>query len=182
MGFVYQEVRLAALGVTLLALSGCGSRSRYVALPPFRGYDLSQLLGRLHDLGLRASFPAARATCGTGLPAALIQSPRPPARVKRGSTVMLKFGFSPIPSSSVPNHHARWTTVPRLVGEHPREASADLVAISPCFSLRPAVDTSATELVVVEQSPPAGARVRAFGVLSRRGYRPTTVRLVVAAR
>jgi hypothetical protein len=174
-------VRLAALLVTVLVLSGCGSQA-YVELPPFRGYDLAQLLGRLHGLGLRVSFPEARAACGNGLPAALIRSPRPPARVRRGSTVTLKFGFSPIPSPAVPLHHARWTRVPQLVGLQPRVAAADLVEIWPCFRLRGATATSATTLAVVAQTPRAGTRVPAYGVRVGRGYRPTAVQLTVAAR
>jgi hypothetical protein len=96
--------------------------------------------------------------------------------------VTLKFGVSEIPSQAVPLRHARWTTLPRLVGKHPREASAGLVAIQPCFHLRPAQASSATDLRVVAESPPAGTRPRAFGVRSPRGYRPTTVELTVAAR
>ena len=174
-------MRLAALLVTVLVLSGCGSQPS-VELPPFRGYDLARLLQRLHGLGLRISFPEARAACGNGLPAALIRSPRAPAHVRRGSTVTLKFGISPIPSPSVPIHHARWTRVPQLVGDHPREAEANLVAIWPCFRLLPADSTFPTELVVVAQSPPAGTRVPAYGVRTGRGYRPTTVDVTVAAR
>jgi hypothetical protein len=121
------------------------------------------------------------------LPAALFGSPRTPARVKRGSTVRLKLGFSPIPSPSVPKRHARWTGVPELVGMPYADAATKLVAsvgdaIWPCVHIRGAESTSATQMVVVAQSPPAGTRVRAFGVLSRRGYRKTTVDLTVAAR
>ena len=171
-----------ALAVTVLALASCGSHPRSVQLPAHRGYELAGLLRRLHAAGVRVTFPSTSSPCGNGLRAALIQSPHPPARVRRGDVVILKFGVSEIPSPTYPLHHARWTTVPRLVGKHPRDAAADLTAIWPCFRLRPAKTTTADELFVVAQSPAAGTRVPAYGVRSHGGYRPTTVRLTVAAR
>jgi hypothetical protein len=187
MRLVYQWVKTAGLVVTVLVLAACGSQPRYVELGPLRGYTLNGALRRLHTLGLRASFPSARTPCGDGLPAALFGSPRTPARVKRGSTVPLKFGFSPIPSPSVPKHHVRWTHVPNLVGKPFTEAAPELAAVGPdaiwpCVHIREETSTSSTEMVVIAQNPAGGTRVRAYGVLSRAGYRKTTVDLTVAAR
>jgi beta-lactam-binding protein with PASTA domain len=182
MRFVYQWVKTVGLIGTVLVLASCGSQPRYVELGPLRGYALNDALRKLHDLGLRASFPAAKTPCGDGLPAALFGSPRTPARVKRGSTVPLKFGFSPIPSPSVPIHHARWTHVPALVGKPFTEAASELEAIWPCVHIRGETSTSGTRMVVIAQSPRAETRVPAFGVRVGGGYRPTTVDLTVAAR
>jgi len=175
-------VKRAGLVAIVLILTACGGHARYADLPPYRGYVLDDVLRRLHVVGLRASFPAASTPCGDGLPVAVIPSPRAPARIERGSTVTLKFMFSAIPSPSVPMHHVRWTHVPRLVGEEFRHASANLVAIWPCVHVRAATAISGTRLVVVAQSPRSGTRVPAFGVLSGRGYRPTTVNVTVEAQ
>jgi hypothetical protein len=187
MRLVYQWVKTAGLFVTVLALAGCGSQPRYVELGPLRGYTMNGALRRLHALGLRASFPAWKTPCGDGLPAALFGFPRTPERVKHGSTVRLKFGFTPIPSPSVPKHHARWTHVPNLVGKSFADVTTELAvnerdAIWPCVHIRGEKSTSSTQMVVVAQSPSGGTRVRAYGVLSRAGYRKTTVDLTVAAR
>jgi hypothetical protein len=72
--------------------------------------------------------------------------------------------------------------VPLLVGEDFGEASKKLHAIWPCVDVQLATAVSATRMIVVAQTPPAGTRVRAFGVLSSRGYRPTTVNVTLAAR
>ena len=182
MRLVYQRVSRLALVVTVLALAGCGSHPRSVDLPAHRGYELAGLLRRLHAAGARVTFPASSAPCGNGLRAALVESPQPPARVGRGDVVTLRFGSSEIPSPGFPLHHPRWAYVPQLVGKHPRDADAGLVAMWPCFHLRPAHETTATDLVVVAQSPSAGTRVPAYGVGTQRGYRPTTVQLTIAAR
>jgi hypothetical protein len=181
MRLVYQWVKTAGLFVTVLALAACGSQAR-VDLPSNHGHALDDALRRLHAVGLRASFPATRIPCGDGLPQVDIQSPRAPVRVERGSTVRLKFMPSFIPSPAVPKHHARWTHIPPLVGKEFAPAVAKLNGIWPCVRLRPAAAASATRAVIVAQSPPAGTRVPAFGVMVGRGYRPTTVDLTVAAR
>ena len=169
--------------VAVLALVGCGAQPRYVDVPSNHGHTLDEALRRLHAVGLRASFPAARTPCGDELPWVDVQSPRAPARVRRGTVVTLKFGYTPIPSPAVPVHHARWTHVPRLVGVEFRQAAARLTAIWPCVHVRAATKTSGARLVVVSQSPSPDTRVRAYGVLhSDGGYRPTTVDLIVAAR
>jgi beta-lactam-binding protein with PASTA domain len=171
-------VLLAAVG-----LAGCNSSPPdHVYLPSNHGHGLDEALQRLHAAGLRASFPAARTACGDGLPWVNTQSPRAPARVKRGSVIVLKFGPSFIPSPSAPIHHARWTYVPQLVGSEYADASEKLRAIWPCVRVQAASGTSASRAVVVAQSPRAGTRVPAYGVQVARGYRPTTVNLTVAAR
>jgi hypothetical protein len=164
-----------------LALVGCGSQPLYVDLPSNHGHDLDAALRRLHAVGLRASFPAVRTPCGDGLPSVDVQSPRAPARVERGSVVTLKFMYSMIPSPAVPIHHARWAYVPQLVGEDFGVASNKLHAIWPCVHVQAATATSAARMIIAAQSPQPGARVPAFGVLSGRGYRPTTVNVTVAA-
>jgi beta-lactam-binding protein with PASTA domain len=100
--------------------------------------------------------------CGNGLPSVNTQSPRAPARVKRGSVIVLDFEPSPIPSPGVPNHHARWTHVPQLVGYEYADASQKLRAIWPCVHVQAARGTSASRAVIVAQSPRAGTRVPAF--------------------
>jgi beta-lactam-binding protein with PASTA domain len=72
-------------------------------------------------------------------------------------------------------------TVPRLVGLDANAALGRLTAIWPCVSVRAATSTAAYELVVVAQSPRAGTQVPAFGVRVGGGYRPTTMRLTLAA-
>ena len=172
----------AGLLLIAVALAGCGSQPRYVDLPSNHGHGLDDALRRLHAVGLRASFPAVRTLCGDGLPSIDVQSPRAPARVKRGSVVTLRFMPSLVPSPAVPKHHARWAYVPRLVGEDFGGASNKLHAIWACVHVQPATAMSAARVIVVAQSPRAGTRVPAFGVLSGLGYRPTTVNVTVAAK
>jgi len=75
------------------------------------GHALDDALQRLHAVGLRATFAAAKIPCGDGLPAINVQSPRAPARVKKGSVVTLTFLPSFIGSLAVPKQHA-WARVP----------------------------------------------------------------------
>lgn len=73
--------------------------------------------------------------------------------------------------------------VPRLMGRDARYALGDLPrALWPCVRVRSAHSTSAGGLTVVAQSPRAGTRLPAYGVMIGRGYRPTTVSLTLAAR
>ncbi len=176
-------MRHAALAVTVLALVGFGPRSAAVTVPSNHGRALDAALLRLHAAGLRATFPAASTPCGDGLPYVSVQSPRAPADVGYGSAVTMKFEFSPIPSPAFPTHHARWTFVPKLVGLDYAVAARKLHAIWPCVHVRAASGTPAFHVVVVEQKPLAGTRVRAYGVRTgRHGFRPTTVDVTVAAR
>jgi len=167
--------------VALLALVGCNSDPQYVDLPSNHGHSLDEALQRLHAVGLRATFPADTIPCGDGLPGINFQSPRAPARVKKGSVVTLTFEPSFVPSPAVPMHHARWAYVPQLVGEDPT-AITRLRAIWPCLDVKPATATSGSHIVIVAQNPPAGTRAPAYGVKVGRGYRPTTVHLTVAAQ
>jgi len=181
MRVVYQRVSRPVLVVTVLALAGCGASTR-VELPSNHGRFLDDALRRLHSAGLRATFPTAWSPCGDGLPEVVVQSPRAPVRLERHSVVSLKFLLAPIPSPVAPIHHARWTYVPRLIGNDAHTASRKLRAIWPCFRVRGANGTSAWHVVVVAQHPAPGTRVRAYGVRTPRGYRVTTVQLTVAAR
>ncbi len=153
-----------------------------VEVPSNHGYPLDEALTRLHAFGLRASFPGARTPCGELLPWVDVQSPRAPAPVPTGTIVSLKFGHTPIPSPTVPLHHAPWTTVPALVGRDFAEAAAQLTSIWPCVHVRGATATSVSRLVVVAQDPKPGTRVRAYGARVGQGYRPTTVDVTVAIR
>jgi beta-lactam-binding protein with PASTA domain len=154
-----------------------------VDVPSNHGRDLAAALVRLHDAGLKASFDSTSTACGDGLPWVNVQSPRAPSRVRRGSVVTITFGYSPIPSPSAPKHHEPWATVPNLMD---MDANAALKALPqslwPCVHVRSARAASAEGLVVVAQSPRAGSRVPAYGVMVGRGYRPTTVSLTLAAR
>jgi beta-lactam-binding protein with PASTA domain len=152
------------VALLLAVLMGCDSRPEHVDLPSNHGYGLDEALHRLHAVGLRASFPATSTSCGNGLPSVNTQSPRAPARIKRGSVVVLNFEPSPIPSPGVPNYHPRWTYVPQLVGDEYVEASRKMRAIWPCVHVQAAGGTSASRAVIVAQSPRAGTRLPAYGV------------------
>lgn len=171
---------MRALLVGAALALGVGSSTRTVEVPSNHGRLLDEALVRLHAAGLRASFPAASTRCGNGLPWVVVQEPRAPARAPRGSIVRIRFFPSPIPSPAVPKKHPKWTTVPALVGRD--WPHVHLKAIWPCVHVRAAHGTSATRLVVVAQSPPAGTRVPAYGVMVGRGYRPTTVSLTLVSR
>ena len=180
--------------VTLVAV-GCGSyetgtsrvarpvttpASSFVQVPNNNNKSLAQALQRLHDAGLRASFPATMASCG-GFPSVHYQTPRAPARVRRGSIVAIHFLPSFHGLFAVPKRHPKFTTVPRLVGREAIEAIHRLRYIQHCVEVRAATATSSPRLVVVAQDPKPGTRVRAVGVKVGRGFRPTTVSLTVAA-
>lgn len=166
-----------------LAAQGCSGGDRdYVEVPNNHNYQLDEALRRLNVVGLRATYDAVSVACGMGVPYVNAQTPRAPARVRRGSIIKLKFQPTPIPSPVVPKKRPRWAYVPQLVGEDASVAD-QLRAMWPCLHVRPAGATSATRLVVVEQDPAAGTRVPAYGVRARGGgWRPTAVTLVVAAR
>jgi hypothetical protein len=172
--------RLLLLCVLPLVAFGCGGTS-YSTVPSNHDRTLGDALRRLHAAGLRATCPTWKTPCGMGLPVVNVQTPRAPARVKRGSTVVLRFEFSPIPSAAVPKHHARWTHVPRLVGRDFDRAASELTGIWPCPHGPPARGTSATRLVVSAQRPGAGTRVPDYGYMTGRAYHPTTVDVTVAA-
>lgn len=170
------------LGALALLAAGCGGSRSYVSVPSNHGRSLDDALARLHAAGLRASFPAWRTPCGLGLPVVNVQSPRAPARIRRGSTVELSFLGSPVPSPTGPKHHRRWTVVPRLVGREFGPATARLSAMWSCQHGPAAERTTDARLVVAAQRPAAGTRVRAYGYLTGRAYHPTAVDLTVAAR
>jgi hypothetical protein len=166
--------------VALLLAAGCGSHSQYVDLPSNHGHALDDALQRLHAVGLRATFPAAKIPCGDGLPEINLQSPRAPARVKKGTVVTLTFLPSFVPSLAVPKRHARWAYLPRFVGRE-YVATTSLQPVTPCIHLR-AATASASRIVIVAQNPAPGTRVPAFGVKKGRAYKPTTVDLTIAAQ
>jgi hypothetical protein len=173
--------RLLLLAPLAAVAAGCGGGRTYVSVPSNHGRPLDVALRRLHADGLRASFPAWRTPCGMGLPFVNVQSPRAPARVRRGSTVTLSFVSSPLPSAAVPKDHPRWTHVPRLVGDDFGRVTARLVGIWPCPHGAGATATTASDLVVAAQRPSAGARVPDYGFMTGRAFHPTTVDLTVAA-
>src|SRR4051794_21626666 len=174
--------RLVLLGALALLAAGCGGSRSYVSVPSNHGRSLDDALARLHASGLRASFPAWRTPCGLELPVVNVQSPRAPARIRRGSTVELAFLGSAVTSPTAPKHHRRWAYVPRLVGDDFGPATARLSAMWSCQHGAAASRTSAARLVISAQRPAAGTRVPAYGYLTGRAYHPTAVDLTVAAR
>jgi beta-lactam-binding protein with PASTA domain len=114
------------------------------------------------------------------LPIVRTQTPPAGTRVPAGRAVRLSLEQLPIPSPSVPKRHARWTTVPQLVGHDFGHAEDVLEAIWPCVHVSAADSTDATRLVVVAQRPAPGTRVPAYGVLTGRTYHPTTVDITLA--
>lgn len=163
-----------------LCVVGCGSEHPFVQVPNNNNKSLDQALQRLHEAGLRASFPSTRESCGS-FPTVHYQSPRAPARVRRGSIVTIHFHLSPIPSFAVPKRHPKFTTVPKLVGREVIEAIHGLRYIQHCVEVRAADATSSSRLTVIAQDPKPGTRVLAVGARVGRGFRPTTVSLTVAA-
>lgn|SRR3954451_3397208 len=161
------------------ALAACGG-SGSVDLPSNTGHRLDDALRRLHAAGLRATFAGVSTPCGDGLPYVNVQSPRAPVRVHRHAVIELKFSGSLIPSPTGTRHPYR-VSIPRLVGKD-ANAIERLRGIWACVHVDGASATSASRLVIVSQHPPAGTRVPAYGVLTARGFRPTTVDVVAAAR
>jgi hypothetical protein len=176
--------RVAAALAAVLAvasLGGCGG-SASVEVPSNHGHRLDDALRRLHNVGLRATWPSIRMPCGGGLPQVTVQSLRAPSRVAKNTVVTMKLFGGPIPSPGAPLHHVRWATVPNLVGKDAAVAYNSLRTMWPCVHVRPAAETAASRLVVVQQRPRPGTRVRAYGFRSARGYHVTTVDLYVATR
>jgi hypothetical protein len=180
---VCQAMRRAVPILAVVALAGCTGHARYVGVPSNHGRSLDDALRRLHEAGLRATFPAARTSCGDALPCVNVQSPRAPARARQGSTVTMRFGVTPIPSPGSPLHHPPWVFVPNLVAKEWAAAAKVLPqSIWPCVHVAGARGTTAARLVVVSQKPASGVRLPAYGVLSGGGYRPTTVNVFLEAR
>ena len=164
----------------VLLVVGCSSERPFVEVPNNNNKSLNLALQRLHKAGLRASFPATKASCGS-FPSVRYQTPRAPARVRQGSVVAIHFGHSNIPLGAV-KRHPKFTTVPRLVGREVIDAIGQLRYIQHCVEVRAATATSSSRLIVVAQDPKAGSRVLAEGVKVGRGFRHTTVDLTVMAK
>jgi beta-lactam-binding protein with PASTA domain len=73
------------------------------------------------------------------------------------------------------------TVAPTLVGLEFEQAAKRVRAAWLCVHVRSAHAASVARVIVVSQSPPAGTRLPAYGVMVGRGFRPTTIDVTVAA-
>jgi beta-lactam-binding protein with PASTA domain len=118
------------MSLVLLAVAGCTARDDgYTTVPSNASLSLGVAVERLLKADLRfeiAQFPAQPA--GVGLEGYFVryQSPRAPARVRRGSTVAVHVDRSPIPSPGFRTDHPPTVVVPRLSGLSYSEAVARL--------------------------------------------------------
>src|SRR3989442_310866 len=132
-----RHISVSVAGVVAAALlAGCNDKPKYTAVPANTSFSLGLAMKRLRDAGLRVSirrFP--RNPCGVGLDGYFVvnQSPRAPARVKRGSTVVVRLVRSPIPSPAVEDVHPKFAVVPDLVGRRYSDAMNRIVGMWPCI-------------------------------------------------
>ena len=180
---------MASAGIVALASVGwgCEEESRYTTVPPNASYGLDLAMDRLLDAGLRVSIPEfPRNPCGVGLEGyhVAVQSPRAPARVKRGSTVVVKVFPSPIPTAIGVSPHPKFASVPDLEGMAYPEAMERLHGIWPCIdrvaALTPSESTKGFRAyVVATQDLSPGTRVPYEGVTTRLGFRPSVLHLTL---
>ena len=166
---------------------GCDDEPRYTVVPSNASYGLGLAMDRLLDAGLRVSIPEfPRNPCGVGLEGYFVaaQDPRAPARVRRGSTVVVKVLRSPIPSPIGSRDDPEVAVVPALVGLRYSEAMSRLGGIWPCIDEVPALTPSASAkgldaYVVATQSLAPGKRVPYGGVKTARGFKVTVLHLTL---
>jgi beta-lactam-binding protein with PASTA domain len=183
-------VLVAVLG---LGLATCDEepQSEHVIVPSNATGDLSSALPRLLEAGLRISireFPPN--PCGIGLEgySVRVQTPRAPARVKRGSTIDLKVGSSPIPSPTVRADAPDHTIIPDLVGLTYSDAMKRLEGIWVCLDEVPPLTPEASvegfdAYIVADQDLDPGMRVPYGGArMMGGGYSPTVLHVRLALR
>jgi len=176
---------LTALAACAL-LTSCGDAAK-TRVPPVDTTSLGEALARLHERGLSAEVDSFNALpSGTGLEGAAVgdQDPEPGAVVKRGSTVRLTMGYSPIPSPAIPFNHPRTVTVPDLVGLTWPEAEKRLTGLWPqivAIAPLPAdkSDGGLDAFVITKQSLQPGRTVPYLGKPSPNGIdmKPSTIQL-----
>jgi beta-lactam-binding protein with PASTA domain len=175
-------VALASLGW------GCDKTPSYTTVPSNAGVGLDLAMHRLRDAGLRVSIPSfPRNPCGVGIEGyhVLGQSPRAPARVERGSTVVMRVFPSGIPTSiSDSRPHPKFAVVPDLEGVSYPAAMSRLDGISPCIDRVAALTPSASTdgfgaYVVATQDLAPGTRVPYDGVATHVGFRPSVLHLTL---
>jgi hypothetical protein len=181
---------VAVAGIVALASfgAGCDEEPKFTNVPPNASYGLGLAMDRLLDAGLRVSIPAfPRNPCGVGLEGYHVagQSPRAPARVKRGSTVVVKVFPSPIPTPITDSEpHPRFAVVPDLEGVPYPAAMSRLDGIWSCIdhvaALTPSASTDGFGAYVVDtQDLPPGTRVPYDGVTTDRGFKPSVLHLTL---
>jgi hypothetical protein len=184
---------LALAAVLGLGLATCDEepQSEQVIVPSNATRDLGSALPRLLEAGLRISireFPTN--PCGVGLEgySVRVQFPRAPARVKRGSTIDLKVGSSPIPSPTVRANAPDHTIVPDLVGLTYSDAMKRLEGIWVCLDEVPPLTPEASvegfdAYIVSDQDLDPGMRVPYGGArMMGGGYSPTVLHVRLALR
>jgi hypothetical protein len=181
---------VAVAGIAALASLawGCDKKPTYTTVPSNASYGLGLAMDRLLNAGLRVSIPEFPPNpCGVGLESyhVAVQSPRAPARVKRGSTVVVKV-FSPgIPSPITDlRPHPKFATVPDLKGVTYPAAMSRLDGIWPCIDRVAALTPSASTkgfgaYVVATQDLAPGTRVPYDGVTTRLGFKPSVLHLTL---
>jgi hypothetical protein len=189
------RLRISAAAVLIaslfgLGLSRCDDEPRYVTVPSNAERGLESSIQRLLDAGLRASireFPPL--PCGYDLLGyrVHVQSPRAPARVKRGSVVELTVRGGPIPSPTLASNRPEFTTIPDLVGLRPSDVTR-LDGIWLCLDEVPPLTPEASKdgldaYVVSDQDLDPGLRVPYGGAQTKEGgYRPTVLHVRLAPR
>lgn len=190
--------RISAAAMLIASLLGSGvsacdevPKPGYVTVPSNVGRDLGTALERLRDAGLQASirdFPDL--PCGYGLDRyqVFVQSPRAPARVRRGSVVEVTVVAPPIPSPVSRADRPEFTTIPDLVELRYSGVRDRLDGIWPCFDEVPPLTPDASRegldaYEVVDQDLDPGLRLPYGGAHTREGgFRPTVLHICLALR
>jgi hypothetical protein len=172
----------------LLALAGCavGDKEDETTVPSNVSFGLGIAVPRLLDAGLRfeiADFPPQPAGAGLESYFVLVQTPRAPARVPRGSTISVRVGSSPIPSFGSPINHPATVIVPRLVGLKYTTAMARMPAglwlqLRTVPPLPSEASVDGLDAFAVARQFPAPGTVMPYGCPRRpSGCRPSTLRI-----
>lgn len=165
-------------------VDSAASQAAVVVVPASAAHtDIISAYATLHRLGLRVALTRQTAVSSLVIPSARL-SPRPGSRVRVGATVSITPGFAAIGSPAVLKSDPHYT-VPNFVGR-PLVAAVGWAQQHSMFWSIPKLKAFGARAAphlfdgyrVLDQRPRSGATL-SQGLLSRHGFTPTPLTLVV---